>query len=115
MITVLAEYKFISIFSLLFGFGLAMQRSRRLAATGTFAAFGLRRMAMLAVFGLVHALGIWFGDVLFIYAGVGAVLVAVLMLSTAVRGWIGVGAIGLTAVLTTGLGMLGLLVPGAPT
>lgn len=115
VITVLAEYKFISIFSLLFGFGLAMQRSRRLAATGRFAAFGLRRMAMLAVFGLVHALGIWFGDVLFIYAGVGAVLVAVLMLSTAVRGWIGVGVIGLTAVLTTGLGMLGLLVPGSPT
>jgi uncharacterized protein len=115
VITIIAEHKFISIFSLLFGFGIAMQRSRRLAATGRFAGFGLRRMAMLAVFGLVHALGIWFGDVLFLYAGVGAVLIALLPLPTTARGWIGIGAIGFMAVLATGLGLLGLLVPRAPT
>jgi len=114
VVTVLAEQKFISIFSLLFGFGLAMQRSRRIAATGRFAAFGLRRMAMLAGFGLIHALGIWFGDVLFVYAGVGAILIALLPLSTAARGWIAIAAIGTTAVLTSGLGMIGLLVPSPP-
>ena len=112
--TVLADRKFISIFSLLFGFGLAMQRSRQLAATGRFAGFGLRRMAGLALFGLVHALGLWYGDVLFLYALVGTALLLLLAVPSPVRFWLGVGAIGGTAVLATGLGAVGLLVPSAP-
>ena len=40
LVSVFAEFKFISIFSILFGFGLAMQRARRLESTGRFAGFG---------------------------------------------------------------------------
>lgn len=112
--TVLADRKFISIFSLLFGFGLAMQRSRRMAATGRFAGFGLRRMAGLAIFGVVHALGLWFGDVLFLYAIVGTAMLALLPIPTRIRFWIAIALIAGTTVLSMGLGMLGLLVPSAP-
>ena len=112
--TIFADRKFISIFSLLFGFGLAMQRSRRLAATGRFAAFGLRRMAGLALFGLLHAFGLWYGDVLFLYAVVGAAMLLLLQVPTRIRFWLAIGAIVGAAFLTTGLGAIGLLVPSAP-
>lgn len=85
LVVVFAEIKFISIFSILFGFGLAMQRSRRLAANTGFAAFGVRRMLLLAVFGLLHVLTLWFGDVLFLYAGVGLLLIPMLGLDASVR------------------------------
>ena len=50
LVKVFAEFKFISIFSLLFGFGIAMQRSRRLASGQDFAGFGIRRMVILGLF-----------------------------------------------------------------
>lgn len=73
-----AEQKFISLFSLLFGVGLAMQYERARAKQAPFFGFAYRRLGILAVFGLVHAVGLWYGDVLFFYAIIGSVLVLLL-------------------------------------
>ncbi len=101
-----AEFKFVSLFSLLFGFGLAMQRRRRLAIRKGFAWFGVRRMAILAVFGFLHAIGIWFGDILFIYAGIGLLLIPLLQLGTTIRLVLGILAIAWSAIAIAALGTL---------
>ena len=68
--------KFNSMFSLLFGIGFTMQYARMQAADPEHAtALYLRRLAVLAVIGLVHATVFWTGDVLHVYAALGLVLV----------------------------------------
>lgn len=80
-VRVLAEYKFISLFSLLFGAGLIVQSVRAEAKGRPFVPLYLRRLAVLAAFGLVHALGLWYGDILLFYAVIGPVLIPVRRLS----------------------------------
>ena len=70
----LFEYKFISLFSLLFGVGLVIQMARAEARGRRFAPVFLRRLVVLALMGLVHGLLLWYGDILFIYACVGTIL-----------------------------------------
>ncbi|MEU4425554.1 DUF418 domain-containing protein [Actinoplanes sp. NPDC024001] len=69
LVKVLAEGKFIGLFSLLFGFGVATHFARRRAAY-------LRRLAALGLIGAVHLVFVWFGDILTTYALVGLVLLA---------------------------------------
>lgn len=66
--------KFNSIFSFLFGLGLAIQLERAAARRASFVPLYLRRLLALAAFGLAHAFLIWTGDVLHIYAVVGLFL-----------------------------------------
>jgi uncharacterized protein len=66
--------KFISIFSFLFGMGFAIQMSRAEARGARFMGFYPRRLLALALFGLIHGLLIWAGDVLLTYALSGAIL-----------------------------------------
>jgi uncharacterized protein len=66
--------KFISIFSFLFGMGFAIQMSRAEARGVRFMGFYPRRLLALALFGLVHGMLIWAGDVLLTYALSGAIL-----------------------------------------
>ena len=66
--------KFISIFSFLFGLGFAMQMSRAEARGASFLRFYPRRLAALALFGLIHGILIWAGDILLTYALAGAIL-----------------------------------------
>src|SRR5271169_2287852 len=66
--------KFISIFSFLFGIGFAIQMSRAEARCARFMGFYPRRLLALALFGLVHGMLIWAGDVLVTYAISGAIL-----------------------------------------
>ena len=66
--------KFISIFSFLFGMGFAIQMSRAEARGARFLSFYPRRLLALALFGLIHGLLIWAGDVLLTYALSGAIL-----------------------------------------
>ncbi len=72
---VLFSGKFNSMFSLLFGVGFTIQLARLEAKLGS---RGLvvyaRRLVVLLAFGLIHALGFWFGDVLHIYAVLGLLL-----------------------------------------
>jgi uncharacterized protein len=66
--------KFISIFSFLFGMGFAIQMSRAEARGARFMGFYPRRLLALALFGLIHGILIWAGDVLLTYALSGAIL-----------------------------------------
>ena len=66
--------KFISIFSFLFGMGFAIQLSRAEARGVRFMGFYPRRLLALALFGLIHGLLIWAGDILLTYALSGAIL-----------------------------------------
>jgi uncharacterized protein len=66
--------KFISIFSFLFGMGFAIQMSRAEARGVKFLGFYPRRLLALALFGIIHGILIWAGDVLLTYALSGAIL-----------------------------------------
>jgi uncharacterized protein len=63
----LADQKFISIFSMLFGAGIILmwQKAERSGATAT--RLHYRRMGWLIVFGLLHAYLLWYGDILVTY------------------------------------------------
>ncbi len=69
----LADQKFWTIFSMLFGAGIVVM-SARAGATGR-SAIGIhyRRMAWLLLFGLMHAHLLWYGDILYFYALCGMV------------------------------------------
>jgi len=73
-IDALIQGKFLSIFSFLFGMGFAMQMSRAEARGARFMGFYPRRLIALALFGLIHGLLIWAGDILLTYALSGAIL-----------------------------------------
>ena len=60
--------KFITIFAFLFGVGFAVQFDRATARGATFGWRYARRLAILLVFGLIHGLLIWYGDILLVYA-----------------------------------------------
>jgi uncharacterized protein len=66
--------KFITIFSFLFGLGFAIQMSRAEARGARFMGFYPRRLLALALFGLIHGILIWAGDILLTYAVSGAIL-----------------------------------------
>jgi uncharacterized protein len=66
--------KFISIFSFLFGMGFAIQMSRAEARGARFLGFYPRRLLSLALFGVIHGILIWSGDILLTYSLSGAIL-----------------------------------------
>ena len=70
----LATGKFYPLFSFLFGLGMSIQMTRATKSGVNFARRYARRLLVLLVFGMAHALLLWNGDILFIYALVGFVL-----------------------------------------
>ena len=70
--------KFWTMFSLLFGMGFAVMLTRAERAGRPFLRPYLRRIAALAVFGAVHHIFIWGGDILFSYA-VGALALLIVL------------------------------------
>jgi uncharacterized protein len=70
--------KFWTIFSLLFGMGFAVMMMRAAQAGREFAIVYLRRVLALAVFGAVHFVLLWEGDILFSYAVAALMLMVVL-------------------------------------
>ena len=73
--SMLIEGKFYSIFSLLFGWGIALQL-KRVAATGVSSLSTIRiRLLFMLLLGAFHLL-IWIGDIVFFYALVGFLLLA---------------------------------------
>ncbi len=68
------EYKFITLFSLLFGVGIGIQHARAEQRGRSFGAPMVRRLVALALFGVLHATLLWYGDIVFTYALVGLVL-----------------------------------------
>lgn len=73
LVHMLAEGKFYSLFSFLFGLGFALQWQSAANAGRRFAPTYLRRMAGLLAIGAAHA-AIWVGDILVLYALMGCVL-----------------------------------------
>jgi uncharacterized protein len=69
----LANARFITIFSMLFGAGIVLMTSRAEAATGRSAGVHYRRMGWLIIFGLLHAHLLWYGDILYTYGMCGLV------------------------------------------
>jgi uncharacterized protein len=65
---VFCSFKFISLFALLFGAGMMVQSTRAQARGAPFVPMYLRRLAVLGLIGLCHALLLWYGDILLIYA-----------------------------------------------
>ncbi|MBG9755332.1 DUF418 domain-containing protein [Lysinibacillus sphaericus] len=72
---------FYPLFAMLFGYGLAMQWQKAQSREQIFYTLGLRRLSVLFAFGLIHAVLIWWGDILMVYAFCGVFLVLLLRLS----------------------------------
>jgi len=72
----LAEGKFYTLFSFLFGLGVAIQMERAESRDAGFAGLFCRRLLVLLGIGLVHAFAIWEGDILVWYALFGFLLLA---------------------------------------
>jgi uncharacterized protein len=70
----LFEYKFMSLFSLLFGAGFMVQLLRAQQRGAKHGPVYVRRLLVLLAFGFVHALALWYGDILFVYAIAGFLL-----------------------------------------
>src|SRR5580692_6135329 len=73
-IDIFIQGKFVTLFSFLFGLGFAVQMSRAAARGAKFMSFYPRRLAALALFGLIHGILIWWGDILLTYALAGTML-----------------------------------------
>lgn len=103
----LVDLKFITLFSLLFGIGFALQ-SERLSRHGTgFGGIYLRRLAILALFGLLHGLLLYPAEVLLPYALAGVLLFAARGLSTANLYRVGLVLVAATVVWGFQIGALG--------
>jgi len=75
-IDIFVEASFYPIFAMLFGYGINMQYEKTLANRSPFAPVIARRMGILLAFGVLHALFIWMGDILFTYALMGFIMIA---------------------------------------
>ncbi len=64
----LADNKFMALFSMLFGAGIVLMAARQEEAGRRPVLLHLRRMAMLLLMGLAHAYLLWPGDILYTYA-----------------------------------------------
>jgi uncharacterized protein len=74
LVMAFVQGKFYTLFSMLFGMGFAIQMERAARREARFGGVYARRMTALAVFGAVHGLLIWAGDILLAYALVGFAL-----------------------------------------
>lgn len=69
-----ADLKFMTLFSVLFGAGIALMGEKAIATGRRPAALHYRRMFFLLLVGVAHAYLLWFGDILTIYALCGMVV-----------------------------------------
>ncbi len=77
IIEAFCSFKFISLFSMLFGFGIAAQANKAMRAGLSRWGFGSRRFVVLLAFGLLHATLVWYGDILVVYALFGFLVLAI--------------------------------------
>lgn len=79
------QSSFYPLFSILFGYGLAMQFMKSKQTEVNFYKFAPKRLVILFVIGLMHAFLIWWGDILAMYAFCGFFLLALIRLKS---GWL---------------------------
>jgi uncharacterized protein len=80
LVKVFVEGKFYRIFSLLFGMGFAIMLLKAQAADKPFGAWFSRRMLALFIFGMLHLIFLWNGDILHDYAVGGLLLLGFVFL-----------------------------------
>ncbi|MCW5940977.1 MAG: DUF418 domain-containing protein [Fimbriimonadaceae bacterium] len=97
--------KFRSMLAMLFGAGVALQFAKREAAGASWPGSYLRRTLLLALIGLFHYVLIWYGDILFPYAIVAAIVSVFALMPETVR-----RVLTLIGVILSGGLMLGLVV-----
>lgn len=90
----LIDAKFITMLSILFGAGLAIQFDRARESGKPFLGYYLWRMVLLFLIGLAHCLLLWFGDILASYAIVGMGAVLLCQLSPPTLKWVTRGVLG---------------------
>jgi uncharacterized protein len=71
--SVFFDLKFMTLFSIMFGAGIILFSERVKKRTGKSAIYHYRRMIVLLAIGLIHAYGIWQGDILVFYATFGMI------------------------------------------
>ncbi|WP_245833060.1 DUF418 domain-containing protein [Oceanobacillus timonensis] len=102
-IDIFFQASFYTLFSILFGFGIQIQKdSLEKKHISPYGFFG-RRLGALIVFGLIHAFAIWSGDILLTYGTIGFLLLLFLYSEDKILlGW-AVGLLGISTVLLTGM------------
>ncbi|MEK4083282.1 DUF418 domain-containing protein [Psychrobacillus sp. FSL K6-1415] len=80
MIDIFVQGSVYPLFSMLFGYGLAMQYMKSEANGSPFSKFAVRRLSVLLIIGCIHAFLIWAGDILITYALAGFVLILIIRL-----------------------------------
>ncbi len=76
LIRFFGEGKFYTLFSFLFGLGFSLQMARAVSRGARFGSVYGRRLFVLLLIGLAHALLVWPGDILILYAVLGVPLLA---------------------------------------
>ncbi len=89
--------KFWTMFSLLFGMGFAVMLTRAEQAGRGFFVPYLRRTLALALFGALHFIFLWTGDILFSYAAGAVLLMLVFYSKPRILLWLGVSLLALAA------------------
>ena len=77
LFNLLISKKFITIFSILFGFGFYIQMSRAEKSGVHFKSYFLKRMALLFLIGTIHCFVLWNGDIIMSYAFGGVFLLLI--------------------------------------
>lgn len=95
LVRMLGENKFMALFSTLFGMGLALQIDRAEARGVAPGSFYPRRLLVLAGFGVLNAVLIFFGDILLPYAIAGTVLYLLRKRSPKAMLWIAAGLLAI--------------------
>jgi uncharacterized protein len=89
-IHLLADMKFITTFSMLFGAGIVLQAERSRKKGNNPWLTHYIRMSILLIFGLIHTFGFWYGDILTDYALCGLILAPVRLLPAWILGLTGI-------------------------
>lgn len=101
----LCDMKFMAIFSMLFGAGVILM-TERLEATGR-SAIGVhyRRMIWLLLIGMLHAYGLWYGDILVPYALCGMIVIWCRKLRPVLLLVLGLVVVSVASLLTVAFGL----------
>lgn len=102
-IDIFFQASFYTLFSILFGFGIQIQKdSLDKKDISPYGFFG-RRLGVLIIFGIIHAFAIWSGDILLTYGTMGFLLLFFLYSGEKVlMGW-AIGLLGASTLALTGL------------
>lgn len=113
-IKLLFDSRFYLLFSFLFGYSFTLLMSSSERTSETFIPKMIRRLASLWIIGTIHAVLLFYGDILTTYAVMGLILLVLRHQSDKRLAWLAAGLVIATALLLAALGLL-LVVTGEST